>query len=146
MGSKWYLFKFQIKYGKELRYLNTKGKYGKIRDTEIKWLIISNSEMIIFFVEFIDQLIDYRINCASLRLYTVNNTLGYIKQKSVYEHVQNEQIQIILHKCKVSSQQFLSVVSNDSVSRQWRLWSDCADVQADLSFQSAYAQRRVSTP
>ena len=36
MGSKLYLFKFLIKYGKELRYLNTKGKYGRVKDTEIK--------------------------------------------------------------------------------------------------------------
>ena len=67
LGSKLYFFKFQIKYAKELRCrLNTKGKYGKVTDTEIKWSIISKSGMIIIFVEFIDQLIDYLINCASL--------------------------------------------------------------------------------
>ena len=55
IGSKLYLFKFYIKYGKELRCLNTKGKYGKVRDTEIKWSIISKSVNIIIFVEFIDQ-------------------------------------------------------------------------------------------
>ena len=37
LGSKLYLFKFLIKYGKGLKCLNTKGKYGKERDTEIKW-------------------------------------------------------------------------------------------------------------
>ena len=47
-------------------YLNTKGKYGKVKDTEIKWSIISKSVLIIIFVDFIDQLIDYPINCASL--------------------------------------------------------------------------------
>ena len=36
LASKLYLFKFYIKYGKELRCLNTKGKYGEVRDTEIK--------------------------------------------------------------------------------------------------------------
>ena len=36
LSSKFYLFKFQIKYGKELRCLNTKGKYGKVTDTDIK--------------------------------------------------------------------------------------------------------------
>ena len=67
LGSKLYMFEFQIKYGKELRWgLNTKGKYGKVRDTEIKWSIISKSVTIIIFVEFIDQLIAYPINCASL--------------------------------------------------------------------------------
>ena len=66
MGSKLYLFKFKIKYGRELRCLNTKGKYSKVTNTEIKWSIISKSVMIIIFVEFIDQLIDYPINCASL--------------------------------------------------------------------------------
>ena len=50
----------------ELRCLNTKDKYGKVTDTEIKWLIISKSVTIIIFVEFIDQLINYPINCASL--------------------------------------------------------------------------------
>ena len=53
-------------YGKELRCLNTKGKYGKVTNTEIKWSIISKSVMIIIFVEFIDQLIDFPINRASL--------------------------------------------------------------------------------
>ena len=61
VGSKLYLFKFQIMYDKELRCPNTKGKYGKVTNTEIKWSIISKSVMIIIFVEFIDQLIDYPI-------------------------------------------------------------------------------------
>ena len=52
-------------YGKEFRCLNTKGKYGKVTNTEIK-PIIGKSVMIIIFVEFIDQLIDYPINRASL--------------------------------------------------------------------------------
>ena len=54
------------KVGKELRCLNTKGGDGEITDTKIKWSIISKSVMIIIFVEIIDQLIDYLINCASL--------------------------------------------------------------------------------
>ena len=54
-------------YGKEFRCLNTKGKYGKVTTTEIKWPIISKSVMKIIFVEIIDQLIDYPINRASLR-------------------------------------------------------------------------------
>ena len=48
--------------------MNTKGKNGKVTNTEIKWSIISKSVMIIIFVEFIDQLINYLINCASLSL------------------------------------------------------------------------------
>ena len=36
VGSKLYLFRFWMKYGKELRCLNTKGKYSKVTDTEIK--------------------------------------------------------------------------------------------------------------
>ena len=36
LGSKLYLLKFKIKYGKELRCLNTKSIYVKITDTEIK--------------------------------------------------------------------------------------------------------------
>ena len=50
----------------ELRCLNTKGKYGKESNTEIKQSIISKSVMISIFVEFIDQIIDYLIYCASL--------------------------------------------------------------------------------
>ena len=53
-------------YDKELRCLNTKGKYGKVTNTEIKWSIISKSVMMIIFVEFINQLIDFSINRASL--------------------------------------------------------------------------------
>ena len=49
-----------------MRCPNTMGKYGKVTNTEIKWSIISKSVMIIIFVEFIDQLIDYPINRASL--------------------------------------------------------------------------------
>ena len=36
-------------------------------DTEIKWSIISKSVMMVIFVEFIDQLIDYPINRAILK-------------------------------------------------------------------------------
>ena len=36
LGSKLYLFTFLIKYGKEMRCLNTKDKYRKVTDTEIK--------------------------------------------------------------------------------------------------------------
>ena len=65
-GSKVHLFKFSIKYGKELRILKTKGKCGKVTGTEKKWYIISKSVRIIVFVVFVDQLINYPINCASL--------------------------------------------------------------------------------
>ena len=51
-----------------VRCLNTKGKYSKVTNTEIESSIISKSVMIIIFVEFIDQLINYQINCASLRI------------------------------------------------------------------------------
>ena len=43
-----------------------KGKYGKVTGTEMKSSIISKTVMIIICVEFINQLIDYLINCASL--------------------------------------------------------------------------------
>ena len=66
LGSKSYLFKFYIKNDKDLRCLSTKGKYSKVTDTEIKWSILSKSVTIIIFVKFIDQLIDYPINCATL--------------------------------------------------------------------------------
>ena len=44
---------------------NTNRKYVKVTNTEIKWSIVSKSVILIIFVEFIDQLIDYPINCAS---------------------------------------------------------------------------------
>ena len=66
-----YLFKFQFKYYKELRCLNTKGIYSKVRGTEIKLSIISKSVTIIIFVEFIDQLSIIRLIVPAL-LFTVN--------------------------------------------------------------------------
>ena len=56
VGSKLDLIKFKIKYGKELRCLNTKDKYGKVTNTEIKGSIISKSVLTVIFVEFIDQI------------------------------------------------------------------------------------------
>ena len=47
--------------------LNTKGKYGKVTSAEIKWSMICKSVMMVIFVEFIDQSIDYPINPASLK-------------------------------------------------------------------------------
>ena len=44
-----------------MKCLNTKGKYVKVTNRETKWSFISKSVMIIIFVEFIDQLIDYSI-------------------------------------------------------------------------------------
>ena len=41
-------------------------KYSKVTNAEIKWSIISKFAVIVFIVEFIDQLIDYPINRASL--------------------------------------------------------------------------------
>ena len=35
LGITLYLFRFKIKYGRELRCLNTKGKYNEVTDTEI---------------------------------------------------------------------------------------------------------------
>ena len=79
LGSKFYLFKFQIKYGKELRCLITKGKYGWVTDTEVKWSIISKPVRIIIFMEFINQIIDYPINCASLR----HNTFPWRNKRNI---------------------------------------------------------------
>ena len=44
----------------------SKGKYSKVTTAEMKWSTISKSVMIVIFGEFIDQLIDYPINRASL--------------------------------------------------------------------------------
>ena len=62
------------------------------------------------------------------------------KRKSPFEHMQNVQIQVIRRMCKVSSGPLLSIdiysiVSNNSVSGQWRPRSDCADAQSDLGLR-----------
>ena len=63
--------------------------------------------------------------------------MGRVKQKSAFKHMQNAQIQIILHMHKVSldicSPFIYSVVSNDSASIQGKPWSDCADALAIFS-------------
>ena len=59
-------------------------------------------------------------------------------KKNAFEHAQNAQIQRILRMRKVSSGPWLSVhsvVSDDSISGQWRPWWDCADAQAGLGFR-----------
>ena len=48
-SSKLDLFKFYIKYGKEMRCLNIKGKYSKVTNTEIKLSIIIKSVMMVIF-------------------------------------------------------------------------------------------------
>ena len=57
-----------------MRCLNIKFKdsTGNITNIEIKWSIINKSVMIIIFEEFIHQLIDYLINCASLNVFIDN--------------------------------------------------------------------------
>ena len=70
----------------------------------------------------------------------------YIKQKSASEHAQNAKIQVILRISKVSFRlPFIhSVVSNGSVSRQWKPWSNCMDFQANLGPRCLHtAQRHV---
>ena len=77
-----------MKYGKEFKCLNTKGNYGKVTDTEIKWLIFSKFVMIIFFfVEFINQLMDYLINCASLIIYDCTCRYSTVFNDSIHVHV-----------------------------------------------------------
>ena len=68
---------------------------------------------------------------------------GRFKWNSALNLSQNVQIQIILRMPKVSSGPLLCiflhfVVSNDSISGQWRSWSDCADAQSDLDLHCPY--------
>ena len=62
--------------------------------------------------------------------------MGHVKRKSAFELTQNAQIWIILHVCRGSSGLYspfiYSVVFNCFVCRQYRPWSDCMAVQADL--------------
>ena len=61
--------------------------------------------------------------------------------KKVLEHAQTAQIQSILRIRKVPPESLLFidfVVSNGSVSRQWRPRSDCASAQSDLGLHCPY--------
>ena len=62
--------------------------------------------------------------------------LGYIKWKSAFEHGKMCSIRSSCMCTKyhpgLCSPFIHSVEYNDSVSRQWRPWSDCTDVQSDL--------------
>ena len=113
-----------MKYGKELRCLNTKGKYGKVTNTWMKWSIISKLVMIVMFVEFIDQLIDYLINRPSLNsqlLFLDGNywakppgrmffkltwakqiCVGHVVQKHVFGHMRTVKVQIRAQLFKAS--------------------------------------------
>ena len=122
LGSKFYLFKFFDKYGKELRCLTTKGKYGKVTDTKIKWSIISKSLTIIIFVEFIYRLIDYPINCASLN---TQHGKRAIMWWSSWAWVSEQSDLGIL--CLLT----YTIGAIDSVRRQWKPRSVCAYAQAD---------------
>ena len=74
--------------------------------------------------------------------------MGSVEQKNAFEHVKKLQIQIILCMCKVSAglcSLFIhSVVSIDSVTWQWRLWSDYIDAKSDLGLHYN-AQRHIFT-
>ena len=52
--------------GKHLRCSNSLVKYGNVTATDIEYSVTCKSVTIIIFVEFIDQLTDYPINCTNL--------------------------------------------------------------------------------
>ena len=68
--------------------------------------------------------------------------LGLTKRKGVFVHAQNAQIQSSRACAKphpgICSALIHSIVSNDSVSRQHKPWSDCADAQADRGLRCPY--------
>ena len=65
--------------------------------------------------------------------------MGHIERKSVLEHIQDVQIQIILHMHKVSSRPLLSIHTFCSIQSFYqqtgRALSDCMDTQADLGLR-----------
>ena len=67
---------------------------------------------------------------ADIIIWAVSN------EKFPFKHAENVQSQIILCMCKVWPGPLFSiqipVVPNDSISRQWRPWSDCILVQPDI--------------
>ena len=69
--------------------------YGKVTNTEIKWLVISKSVTIIIFVEFIDQLIDYPI-IVPIRLFVPPLVLFIIILRLIYIALQWCQFQCYL--------------------------------------------------
>ena len=71
--------------------------------------------------------------------------MARVKRKCALEHAQDAQIQVILrirtyHPGLYSS--FIhSVVFIDSVSGQWRPWSDCASAQSDLGLRCPHTPK-----
>ena len=65
--------------------------------------------------------------------------MGRAKRKGAVMHAQHAHIQLILPMQKYHARPLLSlvrsVVYNDSVSGQWRSWSDCEDAQSDLDLR-----------
>ena len=78
-----------------VRCLNTKCKDGNITNIEIKWSVINKSVMIIIFEEFIDQLIDYSINCASLNV--VAHCLQHLNLLKVENSLHRPKVGTIKH-------------------------------------------------
>ena len=64
-----------------MQCLNTKCKYGKVTNTEIKWSIISKSVIIIIFVEFTINLSIIRLIVPALVLYLISETSQWNKYK-----------------------------------------------------------------
>ena len=71
--------------------------------------------------------------------------MGRFKWKSAFDHAFRSSCTCLKYHPLLCSPFILSVVSNDSVSRQWSPWSDCPDAQAALHGHSlsTYAQRNV---
>ena len=60
--------------------------------------------------------------------------MGHVSWKSAFEHVLNVDLDHPAHAQSIIWAFIHSVLSNESVSGQWRPWSVCTDVQADLGF------------
>ena len=93
------------------------------------------------------------INCTvssvHMTLRSMQRHMGHSKRKDYFEQAQNAQIHIFYSAhaySDICSPLIHSIVSNDSISGQWRPrsdcasgqwrpWSDCADAQSDLGLR-----------
>ena len=100
----------------------------KQQTQKLKWSIISKSVTIIIFVDFIDQLINYPINCASLNFYCFSLCKWPFLSESIY--LPRHTLVIVC----------LLWIFGYHQNAQRKLWPDCVDAQSDLSLHWTHMQ------
>ena len=110
------------------------------RTSQYKWVTPSAYSPKILYSHSVTNMKNKRLvfphHTQNNKMIHVIDEIGRIQQKCVFEICK---ICIVWLTCTCSrnhpvlcSPFIQSVVSNDSINRQWRPWSDCADAQSDL--------------